>query len=366
MAGAGYKLFNTGDVLTAAQVNTYLNEQTVMVFASSAARTSALSGVLAEGMVSYLQDTNAVEVYNGSAWVGVGNVGDITEVQAGVGISVASGTGPIPVITNSSTDLITTAGDLLYGTAADTVARLGIGAAGRVLKVNSGATAPEWAVDPTTDVVTTAGDLIYGTGADAVTRLGIGTAGQVLKVNSGATAPEWGAAAGGGDFVLITAQTFSASSGVNVNSVFTSTYNNYKVIVNVTSTSTANDVDLRLRASGSDDTNSTYQYTGVNTYSDIDTIYIQRNNGTTSFARAGGSGEDSADNGATNMIWEFFNPQASLRTGVTYHVISSDGSRVIYDSGVGIFDNTTSFDGFSLIVSTGNITGKVYVYGYKV
>ena len=144
MAGAGYKLFNTGDVLTAAQVNTYLNEQTVMVFASSAARTSALSGVLAEGMMSYLQDTNSVEVYNGTSWVNVGNAGDITEVQAGVGISIASGTGPIPVITNSSTDLITTAGDLLYGTAADTVARLGIGTAGQVLKVNSGATAPEW------------------------------------------------------------------------------------------------------------------------------------------------------------------------------------------------------------------------------
>jgi hypothetical protein len=145
MAGAGYKLFNTGDVLTAAQVNTYLNEQTVMVFADSAARTSALSGVLAEGMMSYLQDTNAVEVYNGTSWVNVGNDGDITEVQAGVGISIASGTGPIPVITNSSTDLITTAGDLLYGTAADTMARLGIGTVGQVLQVNSGATAPEWA-----------------------------------------------------------------------------------------------------------------------------------------------------------------------------------------------------------------------------
>jgi hypothetical protein len=72
------------------------------------------------------------------------NVGDITEVQAGVGISISSGTGPIPIVTNSSTDLITTAGDLLYGTAADTVARLGIGTAGQVLKVNSGATAPEW------------------------------------------------------------------------------------------------------------------------------------------------------------------------------------------------------------------------------
>jgi len=144
MAGAGYKLFNTGDVLTAAQVNTYLQEQTVMVFANSTARTTALSGVLAEGMMSYLQDTNAVEVYNGTSWVNVGNAGDITEVQAGVGISIASGTGPIPVITNSSTDLITTAGDILYGTAADTVARLGIGTAGQVLKVNSGATAPEW------------------------------------------------------------------------------------------------------------------------------------------------------------------------------------------------------------------------------
>ena len=144
MAGAGYKLFATGDVLTAAQVNTYLNEQTVMVFADSAARTTALSGVLAEGMVSYLQDTNAVEVYNGSSWVNVGNAGDITEVQAGTGISVASGTGPIPVVTNTMATAIDAAGDLIYGTGADTFARLGIGTAGQVLKVNSGATAPEW------------------------------------------------------------------------------------------------------------------------------------------------------------------------------------------------------------------------------
>jgi hypothetical protein len=75
MAGAGYKLFATGDVLTAAQVNTYLNEQTVMVFADSAARTTALSGVLAEGMMSYLQDTDSVEVYDGSAWTAVGGGG---------------------------------------------------------------------------------------------------------------------------------------------------------------------------------------------------------------------------------------------------------------------------------------------------
>jgi hypothetical protein len=96
MAGAGYKLFATGDVLTAAQVNTFLMQQTVMVFASSAARTAALSGVLAEGMVSYLQDTNSLEVYDGSAWVGA--TGDITALTAGTGISISSATGPIPTV----------------------------------------------------------------------------------------------------------------------------------------------------------------------------------------------------------------------------------------------------------------------------
>ena len=110
MAGAGYKLFNTGDVLTAAQVNTYLQEQTVMVFASSAARTSALSGVLAEGMMSYLQDTNAVQVYNGSAWVSVGG-----------------GASPL-----------TTKGDLYTFSTVD--ARLGVGANGTVLTADSAET----------------------------------------------------------------------------------------------------------------------------------------------------------------------------------------------------------------------------------
>lgn len=81
MAGAGFKTFNTGDVLTASDVNTYLQQQVTMVFANATARTSALSGVLAEGMMSYLQDTNQVEVYDGASWVAVGNIGDITAVN---------------------------------------------------------------------------------------------------------------------------------------------------------------------------------------------------------------------------------------------------------------------------------------------
>jgi hypothetical protein len=85
MAGAGAKLFVSGDVLTAAQVNTYLMDQAVMRFADEAARTTAFGGsgepVLASGMMSYLIDTASVEVYNGSDWVAIGGGADILQVQ---------------------------------------------------------------------------------------------------------------------------------------------------------------------------------------------------------------------------------------------------------------------------------------------
>jgi len=64
---------------------------------------------------------------------------------------------------------------------------------------------------------TTAGDISYrGSTANAKTRLPIGTAGQVLKVNSGATAPEWGAlpssAPTSASAVVTTAQSISSST----------------------------------------------------------------------------------------------------------------------------------------------------------
>jgi hypothetical protein len=73
-AGLGFKEFTTGDVLTAADANGYLASQVVMVFASAAARTSAIASPQ-EGMIAYLKDTNAVEKYDGAAWVSVGGGG---------------------------------------------------------------------------------------------------------------------------------------------------------------------------------------------------------------------------------------------------------------------------------------------------
>jgi len=70
-AGLGYVEFATGDILTAANANGYLASQVVMVFASAAARTSAIASPQ-EGMISYLKDTNSTEYYSGSAWVAIG------------------------------------------------------------------------------------------------------------------------------------------------------------------------------------------------------------------------------------------------------------------------------------------------------
>lgn len=91
MAGLGYKDFTVGQVLTSAEVDGYLMQQTVMKFADASARTTALTGVLAEGMFSYLADTDAFEYYNGSAWVSVSNPGDITSIVTGADSGLAGG-----------------------------------------------------------------------------------------------------------------------------------------------------------------------------------------------------------------------------------------------------------------------------------
>ena len=87
-AGLGFKTFTTGEVLTAADTNGYLM-QGVLVFASSAARAAAITSPQ-EGQYSFLKDTDALEYYSGSAWVGA-PVGDITAVNTAVTSGLTGG-----------------------------------------------------------------------------------------------------------------------------------------------------------------------------------------------------------------------------------------------------------------------------------
>lgn len=71
---AGYHDFIAGEGLTAANLEDYCQNQSIMRFANAAARDSALTTVKTEGMFAYLVDTNTVTVYSGSAWSTVGPV----------------------------------------------------------------------------------------------------------------------------------------------------------------------------------------------------------------------------------------------------------------------------------------------------
>jgi hypothetical protein len=74
VAGLGKKTFVAGAVLTAAEVNGYLMDQSVMVFASDAARSSAIPSPSA-GMVTYLTDVNQMQAYNGTAYAPIAGSG---------------------------------------------------------------------------------------------------------------------------------------------------------------------------------------------------------------------------------------------------------------------------------------------------
>jgi hypothetical protein len=70
--GSGYRTFTAGEVLTASNVQDYLMDQSVMVFADSTARATNIGTAnFEEGMVSYLEDSDTVEVYDGSAWASI-------------------------------------------------------------------------------------------------------------------------------------------------------------------------------------------------------------------------------------------------------------------------------------------------------
>ena len=107
---------------------------------------------------------------------------------------------------------------------------------------------------------TTEGDVIYR-GASADARLAKGTAGQVLKMNTGATAPEWAADSGG--LVLLGSGTGGGSSSINIDNVFTADYKHYKFVYSWTEDDW---VKFRwLKADGSEASTSEYGWSGIYT-----------------------------------------------------------------------------------------------------
>ena len=113
MAGAGYRTFASGEVLTATNVQTYLMDQAVQVYAGTAARASAVPSP-STGMVAYATATG-LQVFNGSAWVNVGGgYGVATGGQSTATATISGSTYTILTFNSTGTLTVTTAGFFEY------------------------------------------------------------------------------------------------------------------------------------------------------------------------------------------------------------------------------------------------------------
>ena len=65
MAGAGFKVFQDGNVLLASEVNTFMMDQMIMVFADSTARDAAIL-TPTQGMFAFLKDDDKLTVFTDS------------------------------------------------------------------------------------------------------------------------------------------------------------------------------------------------------------------------------------------------------------------------------------------------------------
>jgi len=203
--------------------------------------------------------------------------------------------------------------------------------------------------------LTTKGDLYGYSTTDA--RIAVGTNGQVLTADStAATGVAW-ATASAGSLTKITSGTFTGASSFSVDSAFSSTYANYKMIVVGTSGGgAASSIQIRFRTGGTD--NTTTNYSGGRNSTIFSTggteIDTSSNDSKFTFGRTDSSG-------GWWMQFDVLNPFVSqLTSAIGGHSDITRGG----DS-AGRFNGTTSFDGIKILNQAGNnIAGSYYIYGY--
>jgi hypothetical protein len=189
----------------------------------------------------------------------------------------------------------------------------------------------------------------------------VGTNGQVLTVASGV--PSWATPSSASGLTLISTTSFSGVSSQSVNNCFSSTYDNYRIIMNITTFSGTDNaqVRMRLRASGTDNT-STY-FTANNYYyggSTTDTSYENGNGFLAGYAM------NNTNEGGSLALIDMMDPfiaTETVMTGIGQTFFSNLGHSYAQRMS-GTSFNQTSYDGFTLIPASGTITGKVRVYGY--
>ena len=157
--------------------------------------------------------------------------------------------------------------------------------------------------------------------------------------------------------VLLNTTSFSAVSSQSISDVFSTTYTNYLIVSEITADAFRT-INLRWRVSGADDSNANYAYQNIS--GSAGTISGSRSTGGTNvlFGYADSSGR-------AGYTHEIFNPFATQRTTFIGRSPLFASTALENFSLVHAYAGTTSFTGFSLIPTAGNITGTVSVYGYN-
>jgi hypothetical protein len=206
------------------------------------------------------------------------------------------------------------------------------------------------------------GDLLAGTADNTAGRLAVGTNGQVLVADSGETTGlKWNDPGSVGGLVHIQTQSYSGVGSVNFDNVFSSVYDNYRILIKNQFASGTPNLNLRLRNNGTDDNAVQYR---------MSSVFFRPASATVNIANGSGASETAFTvlMGATNFgtsVIDISSPFLVERTNINFQATGLDGTSYMQIIGSGANGTGLSVDGFNLISSSGNISGTASVYGYR-
>ena len=187
--------------------------------------------------------------------------------------------------------------------------------------------------------------------------------GTGLQTYNGSSWVTWGAAPSTGALIYLTGAAFTTQTSVSLPAnTFTSTYRNYKIILQLTAVTSDADFTARLRASGSDNTTANYQTAMFGG----DTGAVARSNSgvnQTSF----NFGESDAADVRYAFKFDILAPQVATFTYMFGQVnyVNKANTFIAALNGCQHFSATTQFDSFTFISSVASsITGTYRVYAY--
>jgi len=224
--------------------------------------------------------------------------------------------------------------------------------------------------------LTTQGDLLYRDGS-GLQRLAKGTANQELRINSGATAPEWYTpAVASSDVVKISTGSFSNVSLVSIDGDSkwgaNNTYAMHKLVFYNYNPVSSSNVFLRQNTNNSTDNSGNYSWATNQRNSSTSTISTINGDGATEMQLT----HDNIRGGVLNNIEiDIYNMRvtdSSSHLSIISNIANPNqdgGVRLIWSNAAGITRTTNSVNtnrtGLSIYASTGNISGNYAVYGFK-